>query len=138
MDPLIERRVGGRALVCRAQPADVRRPVARQLAQLLDEAGVEGEGGVDPAERVDGLGLDAGARVEDAVDGVAEVLLGGGEHGERGQQQHGHLGLEDRLHTTLALQHAHCALCICLHPACGSGSGKVAVSATPNFEVCDM
>ena len=118
MDPLIERRVGGRGLVCRAEPADVRRPVARQLAQLLDEAGVEGEGGVDPAERVDGLGLDAGARVEDAVDGVAEVLLGGGEHGERGQQQHRHLGLEDGLHTAPSLPHSHGAL---LRPACGSG-----------------
>ena len=108
----------GRVLSCDDAPSTrqhasaVRRLRAEVHDLLLLVGHLPPEGGVDPAERVDGLGLDAGARVEDAVDGVAEVLLGGGEHGERGQQQHRHLGLEDRLHTTLALQHAHCALCI--------------------------
>ena len=75
----------------------MRGPVPGEVAQLLDQARVQGEGGVDPAERVDGLGLDPGPRVENAVDRVAEILLGRREHREAGEQEHRHLGLEDRL-----------------------------------------
>ena len=75
----------------------MRGPVTRQLTQLLDQARVQRERGVDPAERVDGLGLDPGPRVEDAVDRVPEILLGRREDREAGQQQHRHLRLEDGL-----------------------------------------
>ena len=81
----------------RAQAADMRRSVTWQLTKLLYQARVKRERGVDPAERVDGLGLDAGPRVEDAVDRVPEILLGRREDGEAGEQQHRHLGLEDGL-----------------------------------------
>ena len=80
-----------------AQATDMRRSVTWQLTQLLYQARVKRERGVDPAERVDGLGLDAGPRVEDAVDRVPEILLGRREDGEAGEQQHRHLGLEDGL-----------------------------------------
>ena len=75
----------------------MRGPVARQLTQLLYEARVQRKRGVDPAKRVNGLGLDPGPRVEDAVDRVPEILLSCREDREAGQKQHRYLGLEDGL-----------------------------------------
>ena len=53
----------------------MRGPVTRQLTQLLYEARVQRKRGVYPAKRVNGLGLDTGPRVKDAVYRVPEILL---------------------------------------------------------------
>ena len=60
MDPLVEGSVRRRGLTGGTEPVDMRRPRARQVAQLLYEARLQGVGRVDPAEGVNGLGLHPG------------------------------------------------------------------------------
>ena len=58
MDPLIERRIWRRILASRAESADMWRTMSRKITELLYQTGVQGEGGVDPAEGINGLSLD--------------------------------------------------------------------------------
>ena len=59
MNPLIERRVRRRGLVRGAESADMWGAMAWQIAQLLNEARVQGKCGVDPTKGIDGLCLDS-------------------------------------------------------------------------------
>ena len=80
MDPLIERRIWRRVLTSRAQSADMWRTMSRKITELFYQTGVKGEGGVDPAEGINGLSLDSGPGIKDAVNGIAQVLLGCCQH----------------------------------------------------------
>ena len=60
MDPLVEGSIRRRGLTGGTEPVDMRRPRARQVAQLLYQARLQGVGRVDPAERVNRLGLHPG------------------------------------------------------------------------------
>ena len=60
MDPLVEGGIRRRGLTGGAEPVDMRRSGAWQVAQFLNQPRLQGVGGVDPTERVDGLCLHPG------------------------------------------------------------------------------
>ena len=80
MHPLIERRIWRRVLASRAQSADMWRTMARKITEFLYQTGVKGEGGMDPAEGIDGLCLDSRPGIKDTVNRIAQVLLGRCQH----------------------------------------------------------